>query len=209
MLRPAVRATHAFDFVGVLLLIVALSFAGCTSSRPPPPAHLPAPVTSTTVGIGDSFEVQIVGEKDLPTVFRVAPDGTIDFPYIGRTSVVGLEPQEIVDILRKKLIDGKFLSNPQASLIVKEYASKRVTVIGQVGKPGEVPWTAGLKLVGAISAAGWFTPLADSNHVILTRLIPPSRSITAVVSVDAITDGEQADIPLQAGDTVKVEARVF
>ena len=66
-----------------------------------------------------------------------------------------------------------------------------------------------MKLVDALSASGWFTPMADSNHVILTRALPPNRSVTAVVSVDAITDGAQADIPLQAGDTIKVEARVF
>jgi protein involved in polysaccharide export with SLBB domain len=198
-------AFRMFSFTVVL----ACTAPACTSSRPPPPAHLPVPVTSTTIGVGDLFAIQLVGEKDLPSDFRVAPDGTIDYPYIGRVNVVGLEPQELVDLLKKKLVDGKYLSNPQLSLIVKEYISKRVTVIGQVGKPGEVPWSAGLKLVGALSAVGWFTPIADSNHVILTRAVPPNRSVTAVVSVDAITDGEQADIPLQAGDTIKVESRVF
>jgi polysaccharide biosynthesis/export protein VpsN len=197
--------------------VLALSIAafvvyaalGCTSSRPPPPAHLPVPVTSTTIGVGDLFGVQLVGEKDLPVEFRVAPDGTIDYPYIGRVNVVGLEPQELVDVLRKKLVEGKYLTDPQMSVIVKEYVSKKVTVIGQVGKPGEVPWSAGLKLVGALSAAAWFTPIADSNHVVLTRAVPPNKSVTAIISVDAITDGEQADIPLQAGDTIKVESRVF
>jgi protein involved in polysaccharide export with SLBB domain len=193
----------------VLAAIFALTVLGCTSSRPPPPAHLPAPVTSTTIGVGDLFNVQLVGEKDLPTEFRVAPDGTIDYPYVGRVKVVSLEPQEIVDLLRAKLIDGKFLTNPQMSLIVKEYVSRKVTIIGQVGKPGAIAWTEGMKLVDALSASGWFTPMADSNHVILTRALPPNRSVTAVVSVDAITDGAQADIPLQAGDTIKVEARVF
>jgi polysaccharide export outer membrane protein len=114
-----------------------------------------------------------------------------------------------VDVLRKKLIAGKFLADPQMSLIVREYVSKRITIIGQVGKPGEIPWSAGMKLVGALSTVGWFTPMADSNHVILTRAVPPNKSITAIVSVDAITDGAQADIPLQAGDTVKVDSRVF
>jgi polysaccharide export outer membrane protein len=150
-----------------------------------------------------------VGEKDLPVEFRIAPDGTIDYPYIGRLKVIGVEPQELVDILRKKLIEGNYLTNPQLSLIVKEYISKKVTVIGQVGKPGAISWTEGMKLVDALSATGWFTQMADSNHVILTRSIPPNKSITAVVSVDAITDGAQADIPLQAGDTIKVESRVF
>jgi protein involved in polysaccharide export with SLBB domain len=196
---------------GILFLFVlcVCGLVACTSTRPPPPSHLPAPVTSTTIGIGDLFNVQLVGEKDLPTEFRVAPDGTIDYPYIGRVNVIGREPQEVVDLLRGKLIAGKVLSDPQMSLIVKEYVSKRVTVIGQVGKPGEVPWSSGLKLVGALSAVGWFTQMADSNHVVLTRAIPPNKSVTAVISVDAITDGAQADIPLQAGDTIKVEARVF
>jgi protein involved in polysaccharide export with SLBB domain len=201
MFRPAV--------VSSFLALVAFGSPACTSSRPPPPAHLPAPVTSTTVGVGDLFAVQLVGEKELPTEFRVAPDGTIDYPYVGRVNVVGLEPQEVVDLLRKKLIAGKVLADPQMSLIVKEYVSKRITIIGQVGKPGEIPWSAGMKLVGALSSVGWFSAMADSNHVILTRAVPPNKSITAVVSVDAITDGAQADIPLQAGDTIKVEARVF
>lgn len=196
-------------YLRVFVAVFFFSVLGCTSSRPPPPSHLPAPVTSTTIGIGDLFNVQLVGEKDLPAEFRVAPDGTIDYPYVGRMKVIGLEPQELVDLLRKKLIEGKFLTNPQMSLIVKEYVSKKVTVIGQVGKPGTISWTEGMKLVDALSASGWFTPMADSNHVILTRALPPNRSVTAVVSVDAITDGAQADIPLQAGDTIKVEARVF
>jgi polysaccharide export outer membrane protein len=166
-------------------------------------------VTSTAVGAGDTFIIQVVSEKDLPSEYRVAPDGTIDYPYVGRVKVAGLEPQEIVDLLRKKLIDAQYLTNPQISLIVKDYASKKVTVIGQVGKPGSVSWTDGMKLVEALSQAGWFTPMADSNHVVLTRILAANKSITAIVSVDAITDGKQSDIPLQAGDTVKVESRVF
>ena len=155
------------------------------------------------------FSVQVVGEKELPTDYRVQPDGSIDYPYVGRVTVAGLEPQEIVDLLRKRLIEGKYLSDPQMSLIVKEYNSKRVQVIGQVGKPGAVNYSEGMKLVDALSQAGWFTAMADTNHVILIRAVSPEKTVTAVVSVEAITDGQQADIPLQAGDTVKVESRVF
>jgi polysaccharide export outer membrane protein len=139
----------------------------------------------------------------------VQPDGTVDIPYVGRVTVAGLEPQEVVDTIKKKLVEAKILMNPQVSLIVKEYNSKRVSVIGQVTKPGNVPFVEGMKLVDALSSAGWFTSIADSNHVILTRPISPVKTITAIVSVDAITDGQQADIPLQANDTIKVEARVF
>jgi protein involved in polysaccharide export with SLBB domain len=35
----------------------------------------------------------VVGEKDLPKEFQVASDGTVDFPYVHRIEVQGLEPQ--------------------------------------------------------------------------------------------------------------------
>ncbi len=161
------------------------------------------------VGPGDLFEVSVVGEKELPHEFRVQPDGSIDFPYLNRLTVAGLEPQEIVDLLRKKLVESKILVDPQVTLVVKQYASKKVVLIGQVQKPGSVPWTDGLRLVDAVSQVGGFTSIADSNHVILTRRISKEKTVTVVIAVDAITDGAQADIPLQAGDTIKVEARVF
>ena len=43
----------------------------------------------------------------------------------------------------------------------------------------------------------------------ITRLVAGNRTVTATVSVDDITDGKMGDIPLQAGDTIKVDQRVF
>ena len=99
--------------------------------------------------------------------------------------------------------------DPQVTLVVKQYNSKKVSVIGAVQKPGSLPWTEGMKLVDAISCAGGFTSLADADHVVLTRIVGPSKTVTATISVDDITDGKVQDIPLQAGDTIKVEQRVF
>ncbi|RYG69021.1 polysaccharide export protein, partial [bacterium] len=145
------------------------SLIGACVSHPGPPSNLPAPMQSTTVGPGDVFTVTIVGEKELPTEYRVQPDGTIDYPYIDRIVVAGLEPQDVVVLIKQKLVEAKILRDPQVSVIVKQYNSKQVTVIGSVSKPGTVPWTEGVTIVQAISQAGWFTALGDSNHVILTR----------------------------------------
>ena len=195
--------------IRLLALFLSVLIAGCGGSRPGPPKNLPPPVQSTVVGPGDIFEVFVLGESGLPKEYRVQPDGTIDFPYVDRLTVAGLEPQTIVDRLKSALVEKKILQDPQITLVMKQYNSKKVSVIGQVSKPGSVAWTEGMKLVDAISQSGWFTSLADSNHVLLTRNISATKTVTAVVSVDAITDGVQADIPLQAGDTIKVDARVF
>src|SRR5271169_6860401 len=97
--------------------------AGC-GAEAGPPRNLPAPMQSTVVGPDDLFEITVLGEKDLTHEFQVQPDGTIDFPYVHRVKVEGLEPQEVVDLLKAKLVEEKILSDPQITLIVKQYNSK-------------------------------------------------------------------------------------
>jgi polysaccharide export outer membrane protein len=161
------------------------------------------------IGPGDLFEVSVLGEKDLPKVFRVQPDGSVDFPYVDRLMVAGLEPQQIEEAIKKALIDKKILSDPQVTLVVTQYNSKKVSIVGAVQKPGSIPWSEGMKLIEAISLSGGLTSLADGDHVRITRIVGENKTVTATVSVDDITDGKLGDVPLQAGDTIKVDQRVF
>jgi polysaccharide export outer membrane protein len=153
--------------------------------------------------------VSVVAEKDLPHEFRVQPDGTINFPYLDRLVVAGLEPQAIENLITQGLIERKILTAPHVTLSVKQYNSKKVSVVGAVQKPGSLPWSDGMKLIDAISASGGLTAIADGDRVRITRLVGQNRTVTATVSVDDITDGRLADVPLQAGDTIKVEQRIF
>ena len=61
--------------------------------------------------------------------------------------------------------------SPQVQVKVKQFNSKKIQIIGQIAKPGPLPYQDGMTLVQAISAAGWFTPLADTNHVQLIRIV--------------------------------------
>ncbi len=61
----------------------------------------------------------------------------------------------------------------------------------------------------AISLSGGLTAIADGDRVRITRIVGPNKPVTATVSIDDITDGKLGDIPLQAGDTIKVDQRVF
>jgi polysaccharide export outer membrane protein len=183
--------------------------SACTRTHTSTIARLPVPTQSTVVGPGDVFEVYVLGEKDLPKEFRVQPDGTIDFPYLDRLTVAGLEPQQIEELLKTQLAERKILVGPQVTLIVKQYNSKKISVVGAVQKPGNLPWSEGMKLVDAISLAGGLTSIADGDHVRITRLVGKIKTVSATVSVDDITDGKLPDVPLQAGDTIKVDQRVF
>lgn len=192
---------------GLSILVFALSVA--CARRAVHATSLPPAAPSTTVGSGDVFSVSIVGEKDLPQEFRVQPDGTIDFPYLDRLTVAGLEPQAIEELIKKGLIEKKILVAPQVTLVIKQYNSKKISIIGAVARPGSIPWSEGMKLIDAISQSGGLTPTADGDHVRITRSVGTNRTVTATVSVDDIADGRLADIPLQAGDTIKIDQRFF
>jgi protein involved in polysaccharide export with SLBB domain len=191
-----------------LCVVLLVGIVACGRPHPGPP-NLPTPTPSTTVGPGDVFEVSVLGEKDLAREFRIQPDGSVDFPYIDRLQVAGLEPQQIEELIKSQLVAKKILVKPQVTLIVKQYNSKKISVIGAVQKPGSLPWSEGIKLVDAISLSGGFSSLADADHVRITRLVGGGKTVTATVSVDDITDGKLSDLPLQAGDTIKVDQRVF
>lgn len=195
-------------FAALVALAFSLGTPACGPKRDNSRVNLAPPEENTTVGAGDVFTLQIVGEKDLPTEYQVSSEGTVDLPYVHRVHVEGLEPQEIAAVVRKMLIEKQVLSDPSVIVRVSEYASKSVTVLGQVARPGRLPFTSGVTLIQAISMAGGFSDIAKHDQILLKR-ITKSGTKTVVISVDAITEGGSPDIPLQAGDQIYVPERVF
>jgi protein involved in polysaccharide export with SLBB domain len=195
----------AYSLTSVVALGAAALVAGCYGDVPAP--HLPLSAENTALGPDDLLEVDVVGEKDLSHEYQVHPDGSIDFDH--GVKVEGLEPQEAAKVLRQRLMDDRILADPQVSIIIKQYNSRKVLVIGSVQKPDSVTWSPGMTLVGAISLTGWFTPLADKGHVTITRRLGKDKTVQAVVNVDAIVHHTQEDIRLQPGDTINVSQNVF
>jgi len=182
----------------------ALAFAAGCGGAAPRPLALPPPVELTTLGTGDVFELHVVGEDKLPTSFTVAPDGTVDLPYVARVRVAGLEPQEVADVLRARLIEEQILRRPSVSVSVKEYNSKRVEVLGEVQKPGSLPLQPGMTLLRALSLSGGLNSLADRDRVTIRRR-SPRGTLAAVVSVKDIVENRVPDPMLQAGDSIHVD----
>ncbi|HMJ12618.1 MAG TPA: polysaccharide biosynthesis/export family protein [Polyangiaceae bacterium] len=205
-LRTALDRQSRLLVAGILILMqVAL---GCGPSIDNRHVKLEPPQESTTMSPGDVFRMEIVGEKDLPAEYQIASDGTVDLPYVHRLHVAGLEPQQAARTIRERLIQGKVLSDPTVIVSIKEFSTKRITVLGQVSKPGSFPLTPGVTLIQAISLAGGFNSIANKNSVNLTRK-GKSGTRTVVLSVEAITDGRSPDVPLQGGDQIYVNERIF
>lgn len=201
------RASHSWLAVHALALVFASSACAGRDRG----FDIPAPASLTqdmTLGPGDTFEVTVYDEKDLSGKYRVADDGTINFPLIGRLTVAGKGPTVVAAAIQDALKQKQILRNPSVSIFVVEYASKRINVVGAVQHPGSLPWTAGMGVVQAISVAGGLSPLAAANDTIVTRQVD-DRPKRYKVSVRRITEGQEPDFTLQAGDIIYVPERIF
>lgn len=194
--------------ISILLLGLTLAGVSCGPRTDNSRVQLPPPTESATVGAGDVFTMQIVGEKDLPAEYQVASDGYVNLPYLHRVHVEGLEPQEISDLVTKRLIEAKVLTDPSVIVRVREYNSKHVMLLGQIAHVGRLPFVPGLTLMQAVSMSGGFTAIAKKDEVKLTRR-NKGGSRTVVISVSSIEEGHSPDIPLQAGDQIYVGERIF
>jgi protein involved in polysaccharide export with SLBB domain len=194
--------------VSLLACATVSSIPGCAGASRVPDAQRHASDDDTTVGTGDLFDVRVYGEDDLSAQYRIAQDGSIDFPLIGRIEVTGLEPGAIATLISTRLRDGHFLVQPHVSVVVREYNSKRISILGAVRNPGSYPIRSGMGVVEAIGLAGGFTALANRDGTIITRTVDEHlHSYSA--PIDRISTGQEADVPVRSGDIVRVPERMF
>ena len=205
---PAWRA-WASAFAAACLVLTA-----CPATPPPPPApealeaNLADIARSVTLGPGDVFEVRVYRQKELSGLHRVGPDGTIRFPLIGSIEVMDRTPEAVSDMIRSRLIEDGFLRDPQVTVFVREFRSKKVFVLGQVQKPGTFAYSDKMNLIEAVTLAGGFTPLAARNRTVITR-IREGKELRILVPADEISEGRRPNPPLKPGDIVFVPESIL
>lgn len=103
-----------------------------------------------------------------PQGYVVDHQGRIQFPLAGLLKVEGLTEEGARALLTGRL--AKYIANPNVTLRVQAYRSKRVYIDGEVKSPGlqainDIPMT----LVEALNRAGGLLPTADQSRIALER----------------------------------------
>lgn len=197
-----------------LALALALGLTG--ACRRPVGAPLPPPTQcrSHSPGIGprDVLSVSVFSEEHLTGAYRVSEEGQIDYPYLGRLDVVGMQPSEVADLLRRRLGEHtesnpegqNVLRDPSVRVELSEVNSRRISVFGQVQHPGVFPHQQCLTISQAISLAGGFTALAEKNQVRVTRRDRRGNRRTFVLRVEDIAEGRAPDFDIEPDDVIFV-----
>jgi len=126
------------------------------------------------VGGYDILDITVYEEDDLSLKgVRISADGFISFPLIGRMKVAGLTTSEIEKRISNRLAQGQFIIDAQVSVMVVDYRSKQVMVLGPVNNPGSYPLKARERAIDAISRAGGMLSGQDSNQMMIIRTENP------------------------------------
>ncbi|POR55950.1 polysaccharide export outer membrane protein [Paraburkholderia eburnea] len=143
------------------------------------------------------------GSNSVAAGYTVDSNGFIQYAYIGPIKVAGLTEMGVRDALSEKL--AKYVRQPQVTVRIQAYRSKRVYVDGAVHTPGvqvlnDMPMT----LPEAINRAGGFNDTSDRSKVAVTR-----GDETVYVDIpDMIRRAVNPDrIILRDGDLVRVYAQ--
>jgi polysaccharide export outer membrane protein len=60
----------------------------------------------------DVIAIRIVGHPDLDWTARVEPDGTINFPYVGRIKAAGRTEDDLARAVERGLVELKIIAAP-------------------------------------------------------------------------------------------------
>ncbi len=156
------------------------------------------------IGPGDSVHIQVYREKELSLSQIVSQEGTISLPVTGEIEVNGKTRLEIEAELAVKL-QAAGLSKPRVSVLIKKLVSAKVSVYGEVKKPGTFPYEAGMTVVQAITLAAGFERTAQQDRVVIIH--PNGERLE--VPLKQIGLGKVPNVPLLPGDVVFVPESYF
>lgn len=161
-------------------------------------------ISDYRIGPKDLIEITVFGVPDLSRRERVAETGRITLPPLGEIQVDGLTKAELEKKLTQ-LLSEKLLQNPQVTVTILEYQSKRVFVLGAIRNPGPYELQGRQTVLHVIAEAGGLTPEAG-NEIIVTRKLDEGTTKSLKISVeDLILKGNDSlNIPLQPDDIINI-----
>ena len=169
----------------------------------------PEYIVEYKIGAKDLLEISVFGLNELNQTVRVSEDGKITLPLVGEVAVDGLTKSELEKKLAA-LLEAKYLQNPQITIFIKEYQSKRVSVMGAVGKPGDYELLGRQSLLQILSQAGGLTRDA-AKEIIVMRRLQDGSSVSHHISIDElILRGDpKFNILIEPNDIVNVPVEMI
>ena len=173
-----------------------------------PPKH---EARRAVVNVSDLVFITVFGQPDLTTRQRVSEVGAVKMPLVGEVVIAGMTLPEAEQTIRTAYIEGEFLRSPEVMVNLVEFSPERLTVLGEVGRPGDILLPSGeteIEIQRAIALAGDFSAIARKGAVRVERKLPDGTSTVVEVDMNKILDSDEQFF-VRPGDIIFVPRRLF
>lgn len=163
-----------------------------------------SPRETYRIGAGDILEIVTWKEPDFSRdTVLVRTDGMVSFPLLNDVQAAGRTPIELKIEIEKRLKD--YVGTPVVTVTVRDAASQKFYILGEVLRTGEYPLNKNLTVLQAFALAGGFTEWASKKEIVLLRKVEGQEKIFRV-NYRKIVDGNDLgqNVAIQADDTIIV-----
>ena len=188
-----------FALFGLLAPILVLAGAASAQTLTPDADGRGAP-DAYRIGPEDQLLISVWKNDAMSRSVLVRPDGKIALPLLNDVQAAGLTALELRDVLTTKLKD--FIPNPEVTVIVSDVRSLKVSVIGEVARPGRYELKSWATVLDALALAGGFTQYASRSKIVI--LHPKGKSMEKIPFNYNEVSGKQENFYLRNGDIVLV-----
>lgn len=188
--------------VAAIAMVCASSHGAAQNAAPPAAnaAQATGSAPAMRLDAGDLLEITTFDTPELSGKFRVDGRGYVSMPVGGAVPVQGLTAEQAGTAIERFLRNRDILKNPHVSVLVLEYATQGVSVLGEVKQPGIYPLAGKHGVLDFISLAGGLMPSA-SKVVSITHRAPPWDTVTVNLAGERSGSLEN-DVEVQPGDRV-------
>jgi polysaccharide export outer membrane protein len=230
--RGAIMATVPHKFIGGLLIAQACGLlvlgslcsaqqvsptissnldqtAGTTSTRrslspSAGPTALPDDFSKLRLDTAYQLELEVFGAAEMNSSLRVDDDGNVMVPLIGPVHVAGDTLREAENAIAHELVAKEMINSPSVHLRISAFASRMITVSGEVQSPGKLQLLAPRTLLAVLADAGGETAAAG-GHIEIHHTEPGgTEQIVQVAYAPGKNTAEAEKALVSPGDTVHV-----
>lgn len=155
------------------------------------------------IDFNDLLEIKFFSNERFNESVRVRPDGRISLERIGDLLVVGRSPGQVDSMITVNY--ARIIKNPDITVFVREFGSPEVYVLGEVAKPGAVPYRGQLTALQAVSLAGGPSRQAKMGSVLIIRQ-DNGELVAARWNLDDLMEGKivGGDPPVKPFDVIYI-----
>jgi len=165
-------------------------------------AQLPS---ERVIRAGDALQITVVNHPEFSKVVIVSQEGRIHYPFLSDENVIGWRFTELEDRITRQLAN-VLQAAPYVIVDNAQYYTVRISILGQINRPGFIEVPNGIDLQGALWMAGGPTPNADMTNVQIQRQEHGELALLTINVEKFLYEGRITDlIRMQEGDLVIVK----